>query len=240
MEIAQFFDQTVVINLARRAQRMERFWKNLRDWPFSQPRRFEAIDGLVTTPPVGWDKGPGAWGCLLSHRAVLEGAIRDGCISLCVLEDDAVLASGFADLAGQFLHRVPADWDCLMFGAEHLRPPLPIDRGVVRCVASNRSHAYAVRGRFMSVLASFWSNTTNDHCDIVLSSLMRHFKAYAPDPLLIGQDAGPSDVTGRGERLRFLATDQKEVLAQSDPRYRIEKLLVRLPAAVHGGSVKNH
>jgi hypothetical protein len=234
VDIAQFFEQTVVINLARRPERMERFWKNLGDWPFGQPRRFEAIDGLATPPPAGWDKGAGAWGCLLSHRAVLEEAIKDGCKSLFVLEDDAVPAPGFADLAGQFLDRVPADWDCLMFGAEHLRPPLPIDRGVVRCVASNRSHAYAVRGRFMNVLASFWSNTTNDHCDLVLSSLMRHFKAYAPDPLLIGQDAGPSDVTGRGERLRFLATEQKEVLAQSDPRYGIEKLLVRVPARSAG------
>jgi Glycosyltransferase family 25 (LPS biosynthesis protein) len=230
VEISRFFDRVVVINLARRPERMERFWKNLRDWPFGSPQRFEAIDGLVTVPPPGWDKGPGAWGCLLSHRAVLDAAIADGINSLLVLEDDAFVAPDFGGLVDQFLQRVPADWDCLMLGAEHLRPPIPMGDGVVRCVASNRSHAYAVRGRFMQILSQFWSQTTNDHCDVVLSSLMRHFKAYAPDPLLIGQDAGQSDVTDRRERLRFLADHHKEMIAQSNPRYALESLLVRLPA----------
>ncbi len=118
-----------------------------------------------------------------------------------------------------------------MFGAEHLREPQPIRPGVVRCVASNRSHAYAVRGRFMKTLAEFWRITVNDHCDIVLSSLMRHFKVYAPDPLLIGQDCGHSDVTGRREYLRFLAAEHKEIIARSPGtpgRYLIEKLVVRV------------
>ena len=80
----------------------------------------------------------------------------------------------------------------------------------------------------MKVLSQFWHNTTNDHCDIVLSSLMRHFKVYAPDPLLIGQDVGHSDITGRREYLRFLNGEQKETIASADPRYLIEKLVVRV------------
>jgi hypothetical protein len=231
MDISQAFGRVIVINLAKRPERLERFWTNLKDWPFGQPQRFEAIDGTATPPPQGWDKGPGAWGCLLSHRTAIDSAIKDGLGSVFVLEDDAFPVPGFAGLAGEFLKRVPGDWDCLMFGADHLRPPLPIEPGVVRCTASNRSHAYAVRGRFMNVLSEFWSKTTNDHCDVVMSSLMRHFKAYAPDPLLIGQDAGHSDVSGRGERLRFLAAEQKEIISHGDPRYGIEKLVVRLPAS---------
>jgi len=231
MDLSVAFDRVVVINLARRPERMERFWENLRDWPFKKPERFEAVDGTVTLPPQGWGKGAGAWGCLLSHRAVLDGAIKDRLNSLLVLEDDAFPVPGFARSAAQFLRRVPGDWDCLMFGADHLLPPTPVDANVVRCTAANRSHAYAVRGPFMKVLGEFWSKTTNDHCDVVLSSLMRHFKAYAPDPLLIGQDAGHSDISGRGERLRFLGADQKETIAQFDPRYGIERLVVRLPAS---------
>jgi hypothetical protein len=227
---AEFFDRVVVINLARRPERMERFVQNLRGWPFAAPRRFEAIDGLSSPPPPCWDKGPGAWGCLLSHRAVLDAAIADEIKSLFVLEDDAFLAPDFPALIDQFLNRVPGDWDCLMLGAEHLRPPIPVGDGVLRCVASNRSHAYAVRGPFMKILSQFWSQTTNDHCDVVLSSLMRHFKAYAPDPLLIGQDAGHSDVTDRREHLRFLAEHHKQTIGRSDPRHAIQSLLVRLPA----------
>lgn len=229
MDKSGFFDRVIVINLARRPERMERFSKSLGDWPFQPPQRFEAVDGLLAAPPSCWDKGPGAWGCLLSHRAVLDAAIADQVKSLLVLEDDALAAPNFQTLVEKFLARVPADWDCLMLGAEHLRPPIPIDTGVVRCVASNRSHAYAVRGPFMRILSQFWSRTTNDHCDVVLSSLMRHFNAYAPDPLLIGQDAGHSDVTDRRERLRFLSDAHKETIARTDPRHALQTLLTRVP-----------
>ena len=228
--ISETFDRVVVINLARRTDRLARFWELLGQWPFKTPRRFEAVDGLATGVPEGWDKGPGAWGCLLSHRAVLESAIDDGIRSLLVLEDDAYPVANFSPLCESFLKNVPDDWDGLMLGAEHLLPPQVISPGVVRCVASNRSHAYAVRGRFMGVLLHFWRNTTNDHCDLIISSLMRQFKLYAPEPLLIGQDAGHSDVTGRKEWLRFLAPSQKEQIAETDRRHRIEKLVVRVPA----------
>jgi hypothetical protein len=227
-DISQAFDRVVVVNLARRRDRLERFWQTLGAWPFKTPRRFEAIDGQAVGTPAGWDKGPGAWGCLLSHRAVLDSAINDGVRALLVLEDDAYPVENFSSLARAFIGKVPDDWDGLMLGAEHLRAPEPICPGVVRCVASNRSHAYAVRGRLMGVLSQFWSNTTNDHCDLVISSLMRHFKMYAPDPLLIGQDAGHSDVTGRREWLRFLAPEQKEKIGRSDPRHSIQKLVVTI------------
>jgi hypothetical protein len=58
---------------------------------------------------------------------------------------------------------------------------------------------------------------------------MRHFNVYTPDPLLIGQDCGHSDVTERREYLRFLSGDQKEKIAESDSRYLIEKVVVRVP-----------
>jgi hypothetical protein len=226
--ISETFDRVVVVNLARRPERLERFWKLLKDWPFKKPERFDAVDGEAVGVPAGWDKGPGAWGCLLSHRTLLDAAIADGVNSLLVLEDDAILVDDFSVLAGEFLRSVPEDWDGLMLGAEHLIQPEAIRFGVVRCVAANRSHAYAIRGKFMKTLSQFWHNTVNDHCDIVLSSLMRHFKVYAPEPLLIGQDTGVSDITGRREYLRFLSGEQKEKIADTDPRYLIEKLVVRV------------
>jgi hypothetical protein len=228
--ISETFDRVVVINLARRPERLERFWTLLGEWPFKKPQRIEAVDGAAVGVPQGWDKGPGAWGCLLSHRAVIESAIADGVGTLLVLEDDAYPVKNFSSLVAKFLENVPDDWDGLMLGAEHLLPPQGIVPGVVRCQAANRSHAYAVRGKFMQTLAEFWRNTTNDHCDIVISALMRHFKLYAPDPLLIGQDAGQSDVTGRKEWLRFLDSQDKEAIADADPRHFIEKLVVRVPS----------
>jgi hypothetical protein len=201
------FDRVVVINLARRADRLARFHERLAgNWPFAPPRRFEAVDGANTPMPATWDKGAGAWGCAQSHLAVLNAAIADGVSSLLVLEDDACPVDDLPGQAELFLARVPADWDCLMLGTEHLLKPTPVAPGVVRCVTSIRSHAYAVRGGIMPMLSAFWQRNQTDHCDLVLCSLMGHYKAYAPDPLLIGQDAGWSDITQREEPARLLST----------------------------------
>jgi hypothetical protein len=233
MGLSETFDRVVVINLARRPERLEKFWSLLGDWPFKKPQRFEAIEGAGIPMPEKWQAGVGAWGCQLSHRAVLERAVADGVKNILVLEDDAYPIVGFTALVEKFLKSVPADWDCLMLGAQHLRPPEPVTDGVVRCVASNRTHAFAVRGKFMKTLCDVWGLNQVDHCDIVLSSLMRLFKAYAPDPLLIGQDCGVSDVTNQPERLRFLAPQQAEQIADIDPRHCLEKLIVRVPASRH-------
>jgi hypothetical protein len=211
--IADTFDRVAVINLARRPDRLRRFHSLLSDWPFRQPERFEAVDGHLVGSPPGWDKGAGAWGCLLSHRRILDQAIRDGMQSLLVLEDDAYPVANFSSRAREFLDAVPEDWDGLMFGAQHLTKPSPVSSGVMRCTLANRAHAYAVRGRFMEILSRFWSENTVDHCDIVLASLMPHFKVYAPDPILIGQDSGVSDITGRQEQLRFWSTERKLQIA---------------------------
>jgi hypothetical protein len=230
-DLSGYFDRVVVINLARRPERMEKFWSLLGDWPFKKPERFDAIEGQKFPMPAQWTAGVGAWGCQLSHRAVLDRALADGVKSILVLEDDAYPIVGFAALAGKFLKEVPNDWDCLMLGAQHLRPPIPVSVGVMRCVASNRTHAFALRGKFLRTLRDVWALNQVDHCDIVLSSLMRIFKAYAPNPLLIGQDCGVSDVTYQSERLRFVDPKHAEQIADHDPRHCLEKLLVRVPAS---------
>jgi hypothetical protein len=206
-DLANAFERVVVINLARRPDRLAQFFARLRgNWPFASPRRFEAIEEATVPMPPTWDKGPGAWGCLQSHRAVLDSAIADKVSSLLVLEDDAFPVADLASKAELFLSRVPDDWNCLMLGAQHIRPPISVSPGVVRCVASIRCHAYALRGDLMPMLSVFWQCNKTDHCDLILSSLMRNYKAYAPDPLLIGQDRGLSDITARNEPLRFLAS----------------------------------
>ncbi len=205
-DLRTIFDRVVVINLARRADRLSRFSARAeRNWPFAPPQRFEAIDGLTLTPPPQWKKGAGAWGCQQSHRKVLDTAIADGVSSLLVLEDDAYPIDNLASQAQRFFASVPDDWNCLMLGAEHLSPPLRIAPGVVRCIASIRCHAYALRGPLMAMLSVFWECNKTDHCDLVLSSLMQHYKTYAPDPLLFGQDAGQSDISPKHTPLRFLS-----------------------------------
>ncbi len=210
--ITNTFDRVVVINLSRRLHRFEQFSKRLEGrWPFRPPVRFEAVDGWTLTPPPQWKHSPGAWGCLQSHRAVLDSAIADDAKSLLVMEDDAYPADDLPAQAEMFFRSLPQDWDCLMLGAEHLLPPEPVVPGVVRCTASIRCHAYALRGKILPMLSAFWQANQTDHCDLVLCSLMRTFRAYAPDPPLFGQDGGPSDIQPLMYPLRFFTKDRGSI-----------------------------
>ncbi len=211
------FDRIICINLDRRTDRWQRFQEHLADsdWPLGCVERFSAIDGQRVEPPKWWRIGAGAWGCHQSHVAVMQRAIQDGVGSLLILEDDAFLVQGFAERLSAFLRIVPQDWDGLMLGGQHLEPPeiiTPIHGmtpGLLRVRNGNRTHAYALRGQYLLAahqhLCDYADHAKRPrfHVDHRLGMLHKQFRIYAPEPWLIGQAAGESDVATQQWTQRF-------------------------------------
>lgn len=200
--VVNAFDQVVCINLTRRRDRWDAFAAGIRemDWPFRPVKRFAAVDGHAEPPPKSWKAGKGAWGCMESHRRVLDAAIKSGAKSLLVLEDDAYFLPGFERKVAEFLKAVPDDWEGLMLGGQHTRqvktPPREIEPGIVKCGNCQRTHAYAVRGPYMeTLLRAFMAG--NDHCDRAMGSLHAAHRVYAPSSWLVGQDESKSDIFGK-------------------------------------------
>lgn len=213
MNLCNYFEKVVCINLDRRADRWRRFQENVArsGWPFGEIERFNAIDGQSVPPPKWWRAGTGAWGCHQSHVRILEQAIQDGVESLLILEDDAVLAQRFPEVIESFLEKVADDWDAIMIGGQHLRPPDIVDKGVLRVRNGNRTHAHALRGNYIKDayrhLCDYPEHARHprQHVDHRLGQLHESgkYNIYAPDPWLIGQANGHSDVADKGFSLRF-------------------------------------
>jgi hypothetical protein len=209
-DLRNYFTRVVVVNLKRRPDRLAEFRHQLEEahWPFRDPDIFEAIDGSLVPVPQSWTDGGGAYGCMQSHRQILERAIQDDIESILVLEDDLVLAPDFADKVKQFLQEVPDDWDQLMLGGQHYgsAPERTDNSRIMRCTNCQRTHAYAIRGRFLRDLYQRWMETRSGHCDHVMGPLQRNYRVYAPEPFLCGQGQGKSDIRGSLDPVRFWST----------------------------------
>lgn len=206
------FDRVVLINLKRRPDRLIAFRKMMEEvqWPFREPELFYGVDGAKVPAAEKWGAGGGAWGCMQSHRQILERAILDDVRSLLVLEDDAFVLPNFVSDVSKFLSAIPNDWDQLMLGGQHISNPLPTEiPGVVRCTNAQRTHAYGIRGRFMKDLYKKWVSSAG-HCDHIMGPMQKAYRVYAPAEFLIGQADGKSDISGGNNPKKLWVNPKKD------------------------------
>jgi len=202
------FSRLVLINLPRRADRLAAFQQRARQTAFPAVEIFPAIDGSKVPAPDAWKSGGGAWGCMESHRQILQSCLIRGQHSVLVLEDDCLWRDTWADELENFLAGVPDDWECLMLGGQHMIDPPQVRPGVVRCRNAQRTHAYALRGPIIYDLLKLWTNT-NHHCDWEMGPFMAQRKCYAPQPFIFGQNQGPSDINGKNNPTLFWNSGDK-------------------------------
>ena len=192
------FERVYVINLARRIDRLTLFHQRLQTygWPFAQPIVYRAIEGDKVGVPPEFTQGGGAYGCRMSHLRILQDCIMDDVQSVLILEDDADITEDFSSRVQEFLARVPDDWEGIMLGGQHHAPPIETDiPGVVRVRYAQRTHAYAARPVYMRALQRRWGNATV-HIDWCMRDWQHQHIVYAPEPWLIGQAGGRSDIRG--------------------------------------------
>lgn len=141
------FEHVVCINLDQRPDRWRRMKRRFDQLGFGPVVRFPAIDGTAQVPPAGWCYSPGAYGCLLSHLAVVRMAQERGWPHLLILEDDVIFDPNFNARIGNQVRDLPDDWDALLLGGIHLGDPLPVTGELVRLTATISTFAYALHSR---------------------------------------------------------------------------------------------
>jgi len=145
MLLNQIFPHRICINLERRADRWQRMQAEFARHGIEGVQRFPAVDGGKVVLPASWRHSAGAYGCLLSHVAVVQEALAAGSESVLIFEDDAVFDSEFDTKFASFMKEVPADWDLLYFGALHKDEPVKVTEHVYRITKANSTYAYALK-----------------------------------------------------------------------------------------------
>jgi hypothetical protein len=191
------FSRVYLLNLKRRPDRLAAARAELRkaDFPFREPIVFPAIDGHALPTPHGWNVGAGMHGCRQSHVRILEDCILNGVESVLILEDDIRLCDDFPQRCRQFLEAVPSTWEGLMIGGVHRNELRSVTPGVVRCVGTVLTLAYAVRGRLLYELYRHWvSPCCASSIDSEFADIQRRYHVYAPAPFLVMPSGSPSDM----------------------------------------------
>jgi len=211
--LTDWFDVVYVINCQHRPDRREQVVAELEKYAdMDKVVIYDAIIGDFTGHPAGWGAGKGAWGCLQSHRRIMEDLMhmRDerGALSwesALFLEDDVFfLENAMADLE-IFLEEVPDDWGQIYLGGQHRRKVSTTGSpNVVIGNSVNRTHAYALHKDYIHAVYQHVSymqdyTGTNKHIDhqLELAHNRRDWPVYCPSKWICGQRAGSSNISGR-------------------------------------------
>ncbi|CAB4159122.1 hypothetical protein UFOVP736_29 [uncultured Caudovirales phage] len=209
MILDEKFNRVVVIS--GHAGRRDLTLRRLKDAKLSQKAEWQrAVMGDELRPPAWWAAGGGAWGCLCSHRHVVERAYLDGLETVCIIEDDAVWQEGAATLLRAFLKKVPNDWGQIYLGGTHRRQPEWVCDEVLRGWSVNRTHAYVIHRRCMPrflahiqhapdyIASTAQHQGKQYHIDHQLEVAHRRgdWKVYAPSWWLCGQGENLSSING--------------------------------------------
>lgn len=203
MLLNQLFPHKVCINLDRRPDRWQRMQAEFARHGIEDVRRISAVDGGTVQLPGDWKHTAGAYGCLLSHLAVVQEARRLDHKSVLIFEDDAVFDPELEVKFPSFAEQVPTDWDMLYFGALHKDEPVKIRDHVYQITNANSTFAYALKHTVYDAFLEL--NARAEHVlDVNAYALQERFNCYCFMPNLAWVQLEYSDVQNRLERHWYL------------------------------------
>lgn len=197
--------RTVVLTLPHREDRLRRFYQSWEKSGWGRvlglPLPWYGVRGVEAEIPPAWQEfHPGTFGCHISHLAIINDAIWDQVEQLYVFEDDAVFEPESDYALERFLAAVP-NRDALWLGGQHFGRDKVL--GFVRHAEHVfRTHAYSLSLRTMERIFPGLMDACG-HLDATFDSLLTDVDVLCPEPFLVGQAEGKSDIAERDEPERW-------------------------------------
>jgi GR25 family glycosyltransferase involved in LPS biosynthesis len=188
--INQYFDKVFCINLDRRpdkwAESSEEFARI-----GLEVERVSGVDGQ-TLKPAG-NITPGEMGCSLSHSGILKRMVENNWSKILVLEDDAVFIPNVQEYFAANLSSIPAEWDMLYFGGNHLNVPIPINPIISKITRTYTTSHYGITLNLAkSVIARV--EAFKNQVDVAYSEVQASSRSYTFNPAIAWQRPGVSDI----------------------------------------------
>lgn len=188
--IESFFQNVVIINLARRPDRWQSVMRQLEALGITMFHRFEAID-------AGPDDGNR--GCTASHKAVMKMIIDRGWERCLIFEDD--FARRFEDVQLQFKAlepEIPADFDMLYLGGHYgTDPQYWHSKHLIRIGQMKTTSSYGVSLKAARELYELIPADTCDSIDNLYASYNESKKCFIVEPRFFVQYNNYSDLQKR-------------------------------------------
>ena len=212
--INEYFERTYLINLDRRPDRLIRAEQNCAKVGVSF-ERFAACDGekenfqIVSAQEIGqlpsyWNRG--AAGILQSLIQILKICIKDKIDSVLILEDDIEFHPDAQKLFSKWIQEVPADWETLYFGGNHIQPIIPISEHLGKITYTFTLHCHAIRSSIFELLLSKLSQMRNPADVYYAKEIHSRGASFSFFPNLAYQEASFSNITNRQVNYSFLRT----------------------------------
>jgi len=172
------------------------------------PIFFDAVNGHERYPNEPRPLMRGHFGCLDSHKMVLNEILESPTVNhALILEDDAMLSESF-DWTFDSGFTVPSDWDLIFFGGNvYQMPDAVIKLGSTLNRANNVlcTHAYLIRRSSIPKLLTVL-NSRQWKVDILFIEFQKVANCYITKECLAWQDVSHSDITGQvndGTKLKY-------------------------------------
>jgi len=185
MRVNEYFDKVVVINLDRRADRMEKLDPQLKELGIEY-ERFSAVDGkeLGIDPVIAGT---------MSHVAVMK---KYSDLKVLILEDDALFVENFAERFDQVMQTLPKNYDIFYLGAlipKSTGKIVQVNKDWHRPVMTTGAQAYCINPvrmrHFIDSLDGYeW------YIDIGLRVYSENYNALLAQPNLVTQFPSYSDL----------------------------------------------
>lgn len=213
----RFFERVFCINLGFKSDRLASFMGRVPKC-LGEIEVFRAIHGDTVKHPKWWTAGNGAWGCLRSHLAILERCYNEGVESYLVMEDDCLWKPDFEERLEEFMQSLDPSWQQVYLGGQlqhsEKNPPIKINDNCYRASNVNRTHCFGLHRRGYEQVYKHWNDypfANGFHCDHQIGLLHEtgKFNVFVPSKWLVGQDGGPSNISGNHNGATFWTDPEK-------------------------------